>query len=201
VPHAVTSGTGQRSSPSDELLVKRAASGDLRAFGILVERHRTSVLRAAARLVGPDEAEDVAQDVFLRAYHRLDRLRQVGAFRAWLMRIVQHAALDALERRRRLDEREQPEETAPDAGHERSPARLLEETERRARLGLKVQLLKPEHRLVLVLRDVEGWPYEEIAIATGMPLGSVKGRLHRARAELIDVLRHNAYDWELPDGD
>jgi RNA polymerase sigma-70 factor (ECF subfamily) len=180
--------------------VRRAASGDLRAFGFLVERHRGAVLRAASRLVGPDEAEDVAQDAFLRAYHRLDKLRHVGAFRAWLMRIVQHAALDALERRRRVDEREEREDV-PEAGHERSPARLLEESERRTRLGVKVQMLKPEHRLVLVLRDVEGWSYEEIAIATGMPLGSVKGRLHRARAELIDVLRHNAYDWELPDGD
>ena len=201
VPEAVTSRTaGRTSGPSDDLLVTRAASGDLRAFGLLVQRHRAVVLRVATRLVGPNEAEDVAQDAFLRAFHRLDRLRQVGSFKAWLMRIVQHAALDALERRRRVDEREAHEEVT-DLGHERTPARLLEEDERRARLAVKVKALNPEHRLVLVLRDVEGFSYEEIAVATGMPLGSVKGRLHRARGELIDVLRHNAYDWELPDGD
>jgi RNA polymerase sigma-70 factor (ECF subfamily) len=200
MPHVVTSATGGRAAPSDELLVMRAASGDLRAFEALVRRHRTAVLRAARRLVGPDDAEDVAQDAFLRAFHRLDRLRRVGSFRAWLMRIVQHAAVDALERRRRVDDREHREEV-PDVGHDRSPARLLEEDEQRTRLAQKVELLRPEHRLVLVLRDVEGWSYDEIAVATGMPLGSVKGRLHRARAEFIEVLRRNAYDWELPDGE
>jgi RNA polymerase sigma-70 factor (ECF subfamily) len=83
----------------------------------------------------------------------------------------------------------------------RTPARQLEDRERRERLARKLRLLRPEHRVVLVLRDLEGLAYEEIAVATGMPLGSVKGRLHRARAELIDVLRNNTYDWELPDGD
>jgi RNA polymerase sigma-70 factor, ECF subfamily len=196
----VTTQTPNGPTPSDDLLVARAASGDLRAFNVLVERHRDAVVRVAMRLVGPNDADDVAQDAFLRAYHRLDRLRQVGSFRAWLMRIVQHSALDLLERRRRFDERQAPQQVA-DVAHERTPARLLEEQERRARLAAKVGLLRPEHRLVLVLRDLEGLSYEEIAYATGTPLGSVKGRLHRARTELIDLLRHNAYDWELPDAD
>jgi RNA polymerase sigma-70 factor (ECF subfamily) len=200
MPQPVTTRTAGRAGPSDELLVGRAASGDLRAFGVLVERHRAAVLRTATRHVGPHDAEDVAQDAFLRAFHRLDRLRRTGSFAAWLMRIVQYAAFDVLERRRRVDERETHEQTT-DVGHERTPASLLEEEERRERLGRKVELLRPDHRVVLVLRDVEGWSYEEIATATGMPLGSVKGRLHRARMELIDVLRRNAYDWELPDGE
>ena len=74
----------------------------------------------------------------------------------------------------------------------------LETRERRERLEGKLRLLRPEHRAVLVLRDLEGLPYEDIATATSMPLGSVKGRLHRARDELIDILRRNTYDWELP---
>src|SRR3712207_1996810 len=188
MPDLVTSATPHRPRPSDDLLAARAASGDVRAFAMLVERHRATVTRVATRLVGPHDAEDVAQDAFLRAFHRLDRLRDLRAFRPWLMRIVEHASLDALERRRLHASREAPE-TPPDTGHERTPARLLEEGERRTRLALKVQLLRPEHRIVLVLRDLEGWSYEEIAEATGTPLGSVKGRLHRARAELIDVLR------------
>ena len=61
-----------------------------------------------------------------------------------------------------------------------------------------MRLLSPAHRVVLVLRDIEGFSYEEIAMVTETPLGSVKGRLHRARGELIDILRHNTYDWELP---
>src|SRR3712207_2077319 len=78
MPDLVTSATPNRPRPSDDLLAARAASGDVRAFAILVERHRATVPRVAARLVGPDDAGDVAQDAFLRAFHRLDRLRRVG---------------------------------------------------------------------------------------------------------------------------
>ena len=70
--------------------------------------------------------------------------------------------------------------------------------ERRSSPALKLRGLRMEHRTVLVLRDVEGLSYEEIAAVTGTPLGSVKGRLHRARSELIELLRRNTYDWELP---
>ncbi len=195
----VTTRTSDRPSPTDALLAARAASGDLHAFGVLVERHRGAVLRVTARMVGPDDAEDVTQDAFLRAFHRLDRLRDLESFRAWLMRIAQHAAFDALDRRRRKDDRRSHEQDA-EPRDERTPARLLEERERRLRLAAKVGTLRPEHRVVLILRDLEGWSYEEIALATDSPLGSVKGRLHRARSELIDSLRRNGYDWELPDG-
>ena len=71
--------------------------------------------------------------------------------------------------------------------------------ERRERLEGKLRMMRPAHRAVLVLRDVEGLSYEEIADVTASPLGSVKGRLHRARRELIKLLRANAYDWELPE--
>jgi RNA polymerase sigma-70 factor (ECF subfamily) len=76
----------------------------------------------------------------------------------------------------------------------------LEDRERRERLELKLAELREEHRAVLVLRDLEGLPYEEIAAVTRTPVGSVKGRLHRARNELIEIMRNNSYDWELPDG-
>ena len=73
----------------------------------------------------------------------------------------------------------------------REPVSALEESERRERLELKLGELRPEHRAVLVLRDLEGMPYEEIATVTESPVGSVKGRLHRARRELIDIMRAN----------
>ncbi len=155
-------------------MAARASSGDLHAFGILVERHRGAVLRVTGRMVGPDDAEDVTQDAFLRAFHRLDRLRDRASFRTWLMRIAQHAAFDALDRRRRRDTRRSGEQEA-EPGHERTPARLLEEQERRVRLAVKVGALKPEHRLVLTLRDLEGWSYEEIAVATGTPAAVASG--------------------------
>ena len=193
------------SRPAPEpVLVARAAAGDVPAFGALVERHNDTAVRVAARLVGRDAAEDIAQDAFLRAFHRMSELREPTMFRPWLMRIVHNASLDELQRRAR---RRRVETADPDAEEqvaepaERTPARLLEAREQRDRLSRKLRLLRDEHRVVLVLRDLEGLTYEEIAVATGMPMGSVKGRLHRARSELIDALRRNTYDWELPDGD
>jgi RNA polymerase sigma-70 factor (ECF subfamily) len=90
-------------------------------------------------------------------------------------------------------------EDAP-VGGVRTPADEIEAGERRRRLGLKVRGLSPQHRTVLVLRDIEGFTYEEIASVTESPIGSVKARLHRARGELIDTLRRNTYDWDLPGG-
>ena len=182
--------------PSDADLVLKARGGDLAAFEVLVERHQDVVLRVAARVVGRGDAEDVAQDAFLRAFHRLGRLRDADGFRAWLLQIAHNASLDALARRKRAAS---PEEDLPDGVDAGTPAAHLEQRERSERLRRKIALLAPVHRDVLVLRDVEGLTYEEIATVTGTPLGSVKGRLHRARHELIDLLRRNTYDWELPE--
>src|ERR1700761_301849 len=84
----------------DEDLVSASLAGDLHAFGRLVERHRDVVLRVAARIVGEAEAEDIAQDTFLRAYHRLGRWRGEGSFRTWLLHIAHNSAVDAVTARR-----------------------------------------------------------------------------------------------------
>jgi RNA polymerase sigma-70 factor (ECF subfamily) len=189
--------TTQRAT-TDEDLVGRIRTGDLASFDRLVERHRDVVYRVAARIVGPDDAADVSQDAFLRAFHRLDQLAGGASFRAWLLQITHNAAVSHVERRR-------PEPVDPAAPEAESPgdtsltpAAMLEQRERVRRLEAKIRLLRVEHRSVLVLRDVEGLSYEEIGAATETPIGSVKGRLHRARHELIDLLRRNTYDWELP---
>ncbi len=186
------------SPPSDDALVARTLAGDLGAFERLVERHGAVVYRVAARIVGEDDAEDVAQDAFLRAFHRLSRFRRESPFRAWLLRITHNAALDALARRRPEPTEEADVDEEPPDERPRTPADELEASERRERLLAKLRLIAPAHRVVLVLRDLEGLSYEEIAHVTGSPLGSVKGRLHRARRELIEILRANTYDWELP---
>jgi len=178
----------------DAPLVRAARSGDVGAFERLVERHREVVTRVAARVVGEDDAEDVAQDAFLRAFHRLEAFRDEAAFRTWLLTIAHNAALDAAAGRPAADPLSS--EDGPLAPG--SPVEQLERRERLRRLDLKLKGLSPTHRAVLVLRDVEGLSYEEIAEVTGSPLGSVKARLHRARGELIELLRTNTYDWDLP---
>jgi RNA polymerase sigma-70 factor (ECF subfamily) len=179
-------------------LVRRSTRGELSAFEQLVDRHRPVVVRVAARIVGSEDAEDVSQDAFLRAFHRLDRFRGDAPFRAWLLRITHNAALDHLARRR--PEPVDPQEfDASEPSASRPPAERLELRERIERLERKLHGLSAQHRTVLVLRDAEGMSYEEIADITDSPLGTVKGRLHRARREFVDMLRANSYDWELPE--
>jgi RNA polymerase sigma-70 factor, ECF subfamily len=171
------------------------------AFAELVALHQEVVVRVASRIVGPDDSEDVAQDAFLRAFHRLDRFRGEGSFRGWLLQIARNSALDFLSARRRRAAMSDVLDAEAGEGEERgtrAPARELEASERRERLRSKLRLLSDAHRTVLVLRDLEGLSYDEIAETTDTPLGSVKGRLHRARAELAELLRRNTYDWGLP---
>lgn len=183
---------------SDDQLVGLALAGDLRAFERLVERHRDTVYRVAARVAGEDDADDVTQETFLRAYHRLGRYRGSGAFRAWVLQIAHNTALSTASRH--------PAPALPLSELEndgtvavlKTPADEVESSERRRRLDVKVKGLSPQHRAVLVLRDIEGLSYDEIAQVTESPVGSVKARLHRARGEFIDLLRRNTYDWELP---
>jgi len=182
---------------SDVELVARSARGELVAFEQLVDRHRPVVVRVAARIVGSDEAEDVSQDAFLRAFHRLHHFRGDAPFRSWLLRITHNAALDHLGRRRPEPVDPETLETA-EQSLSRQPAERLEVRERIERLERKLRGLSPQHRTVLVLRDAEGLSYAEIADITDTPIGSVKGRLHRARVEFIEMLRANTYDWELP---
>jgi RNA polymerase sigma-70 factor (ECF subfamily) len=183
----------------DDELVRRSLAGETDAFQALVERHRDVVFRVAARVVGAGDADDVSQDAFLRAFHRLSRYRQQGAFRAWLLQITHNAAVTAATRRR--PESVDPASAALESAAlgSREPAERLESSERRERLESKILGLRPAHRTVLVLRDVEGLSYEEISDVTDTPLGSVKGRINRARTEMIDLLRTNTYDWDLPE--
>ena len=191
-----------RPTATDEVLVRRALTGDLSAFELLVVRHRDVVYRVAARIVGDADADDVTQDAFLRAFNRLSSFRGESPFRAWLLRITHNTALNALARRPKLQPVDSVEELidSSEGGPPpmRSPVDQLEVSERRDRLMLKISLLSPQHRAVLALRDLEGLSYDEIAQVTETPLGSVKGRLHRARGELIELLRRNSYDWDLP---
>ena len=184
---------------ADARLVERTLAGDLDAFEDLVRRHRAIVFRVASRIVGVDRAADVSQDAFLRAFHRLDRFRGDASFRTWLLQITQNAALSSLARSRADPDTHPEAPDVVDSDITRQPVSELERRERQQRLEVKLELLRPDYRSLLVLRDLEGLSYGEIAEILDMPLGSVKGRLHRARGELIHILRTNTYDWELPE--
>lgn len=179
---------------ADGELARRAADGDDGAFAELVRRHAPRVRAlCGATLRNSEEAEDAAQEVFLKAHRALGRFSGEASFGTWLHRIAVNHCLDVLRaagRRRSesLDALLDADATALGrALSEPSPAQALEDRDTVARL---LSRLNPEQRLALTLREAEGMSYEEISKAMSCSLDSVKARLKRGRAELIKMSRH-----------
>jgi len=178
---------------ADAKLARDAARGDDPAFAELVRRHAPRVRALCVAAVGPTEADDAAQESFLKAHRALGRLSGEASFGTWLHRIAVNHCLDVLRaagRRRSesLDAILEGDASAlGTALSEASPAKALEDRDTVARLLAR---LNPEQRLALTLREAEGLSYEEIASAMSCSLDSVKARLKRARAELVEMARH-----------
>jgi RNA polymerase sigma-70 factor (ECF subfamily) len=175
-------------------LIERARSGDPRAFDDLARREERALYRHAARIVGPGaDAEDVVQDAFLSAWKSI-RSFEGTSFRAWLFRIVTNRALDRVRSRKRRAEL--PLEPADDEdvtwAEPAAPGpELADIAASREALAVVEEALRgvpEEQRAALLLRDVEGFAYEEIAIMTSVEVGTVKSRIHRARVAVRNTL-------------
>jgi len=179
---------------SDSLL-DRARRGDGRAFEQLALEIQRPLFRHAARMVGPDDAEDVVQDALLSAWKSLSSFEGTS-FRAWVFRIVTNRALDRLRSRRRHPELPlDPPSDEDDAATWAEPAaagpELADLAADREALGVveeALETLPAEQRAALLLRDVEGFAYEEIATITSTEIGTVKSRIHRGRLAVRNVL-------------
>lgn len=181
-------------------LVERGRQGDLEAFNAIVAAYQDRVYNLCLRMLGsPQAAEDASQEAFLSAYRNVGRMRGPSV-RAWLLRIAANACIDELRRRRRrpqlsLDapapsaaggEPERPLEVSdPTAG----PEHLALRGELHQALQAELLRLPPDQRLAVVLCDVEGLSYEEIAVSMGSSVGTVKSRISRGRARLREALR------------
>jgi len=172
---------------TDEALVKRFQAGDEEAFDELVERHRRRVYGLICRLVGGTEAEDLAQEVFLAAYRSLVNFRGEAAFSTWLYRVTVHTCSHHL-RRRRLETTEL-DEGEPDTRRDGDPEEAALRRELRDRVRSAIDALPYKLRLVIVLRDLHGLSYEEIAEVVRCPIGTVRSRLHYATQRLAVELR------------
>lgn len=161
-----------------------ARGGDADAFGALVRRHERRAYAVARAIVTVHEdAEDVVQEAFVRAYQALDRFDPGQSFGAWLNRIVANAALD-LARRRKVRAADELHDGV--AGMFRDPG---EASELRQRLREALRTLPERMRAVLVLHDVEGFAHAEIGRLLGIPEGTARSDLHHARHRLRDLLR------------
>jgi len=183
-------------SPSDEELVRSVLDGDVTGFTTLVERYQSRLVNYLHRLVRDvEEAHDLAQEVFVRVYQALDRFDPQYRFSTWLFRVAQNAAIDVIRKRRlRLVPLVRPDEDG-EGMHEievaaEGPSALdrMEGAERDAKVRDAIEELPWEYRELIVLRHYGELAYEEIAETKGMPLGTVKNKLFRARQMLKAML-------------
>lgn len=190
-----------RESPTDTEVVARAREGDHDAFRILVERYQERAHRLAMRVLRDEEwARDVVQEGFLKVYRSLDRFEGRSSFYTWLYRVMMNLCLDAKRRDRRDRHVEwedgapmEPDPAAPDAAsviHQEQvgPSGSLERAQLRDFVAKAIEQLPDDARQTLLLREVEGLSYADIADCLGVPKGTVMSRLHHARRQVRESL-------------
>ena len=178
--------------PDEEAVIARAATGDRGAFTQLIEHYQAACYGLAWRLLGdPDQAADAAQDAFVHAYDAIAKYRG-GIFRSWILRITANASYEILRRAQRrptttLPDAEEGQAELPDMGAV-DPVAEADRSELYRHLDAALRLLPEDQRTAVVLCDVYGMDYAEVAAATESALGTVKSRIHRGRLRLRDLL-------------
>ena len=170
----------------DSELVKRARDDDRKAFSELVRRHQLVVFRSCYRILGNrEDARDASQEAFVRAYKKLDTLRGRSAFKTWMLRLAINASLNERGRRElpRADFASAESISALEA-----PEDELMRSEAASEVHTALQLVQPDHRATVVLRDLEGLTYREVAESLGVAEGTVKSWVHRGRGRLKELL-------------
>jgi RNA polymerase sigma-70 factor (ECF subfamily) len=187
-----------------QLLIERARAGDTRAFEDLARREERALYRHALRIVGTtSDAEDIVQDALFSAWRSIASF-QGNSFRAWLFRIATNRALDQLRSRKRRPELplDPPEDDDISWAEPAAPGpdltQLAGDREALALVETVLGTLPADQRTALLLRDVEGFAYEEIAVITSVEIGTVKSRIHRGRLAVRNALI--AKGWRGPDG-
>ncbi len=193
------SGQPSGAENEDHDLVRRSQSGDTRAFDELVTKYRTRIHAMTYQMVrNEQDAWDLAQDGFFKAWKSLSKFRFQSAFYTWLYRIVTNVAIDWLRKKQVRSEGEfdetignlsiEPTADVTPKG-EVSPERQMERGELRERLDAAIAKLSPDHRQVILLKEIEGLQYHEIADVVGCSIGTVMSRLFYARKKLQSMLR------------
>ncbi len=177
----------------EEALVKRAKQGELRAFEELILQHEKIVYNLALRMMKQSEdAKDISQEVFLKAYRNIRNFDERSRFSTWLYRITTNTCIDELRKRQKKPSLSIEEEMDGEEGGMLrqiaaagdTPEESLLRTEQKSEILQALNKLSPEHRTIVVFRDVQGLSYEEIAEILEIGLGTVKSRISRGRAQL-----------------
>ena len=193
-------GSSFENNDDDEELVKRCAGGDREAFNDLVIKYQKKVFSVAYRFVGdPEEANDLAQEIFTAAYQNLKSFRGDSKFSTWLFQIATNRGKNRFKYLKRRgfftnkgssetdDEGDQSHRALPD--QTANPEELLSGNQIRKAVIDAINELEPDHREIVILRDIEGLSYDEIARILDLPEGTTKSRLHRARMVVKEKLK------------
>lgn len=192
-------------SLAERLLINRLKARDEQAFNEIVRRHGDQVFGLVYRMIGNrPEAEDIAQEVFVTVFKTIDGFRGESKFSTWLLRIAANQCKNRIKYLARRpagasayeDAAETASESAPSLpppahGHIDAPDVLMEAAEMESLTQAAIAALDEEHRLLIVLRDVEELSYQEIGEITGLAEGTIKSRLHRARMAIKEHLDKN----------
>jgi RNA polymerase sigma-70 factor, ECF subfamily len=180
--------------PDDNRLIAECLKGRTAAYGELVRRYQDRLYNTLYRLLdNADDAQDVLQDAFLNAYVSLDKFKGDAQFFTWLYRIAFNAAISlrrkqqsqlSLKTGRRFEGQAEP----LDASAESRPEHGIEREEEERRIQEALNRLSPDHRIVLILKDIEGQKYSHMAETLRVPVGTIRSRLHRARMEMRAIL-------------
>jgi RNA polymerase sigma-70 factor, ECF subfamily len=188
-------------SDADALLVERAKRGDVSAFEMLVVKYQRRIERLISRMVrDTDLVQDIAQETFIRAYRALPQFRGESAFYTWLYRIAVNSAKKALMELKRdplvsesslvsTEEGEEPSRVENELSDGSTPESLLASKEIAATVNAAIESLSEDLRQAIVLREIEGLSYEEIADVMNCPIGTVRSRIFRAREAIAGKLR------------
>ena len=191
-------------SNDDQRLISECLEGKTEAFGELVRRYQDRLFNTVFRLVGnAEDAQDVVQDAFLSAYQSLHNFKGDSLFFTWIYRIAINTAI-SLKRKQKstlsIDSSgEKGGSIDPlDSSEFSQPEHAMQVAEEEIRIQKALDRLSPEHRTVLVMKDIEGYKYETMAEILQVPIGTIRSRLHRARLELRDIFRTEQEDsrWE-----
>ncbi len=185
-------------NPDDHRLIAECLQGRTAAFGELVRRYQDRLFNTVHRLVdNAEDAQDVVQDAFLNAYQSLGSFKGDSQFFTWLYRIAVNTAI-SLKRKQRVvyslrgARGEEGSSSEPvDPSEFSRPEHAVEKAELERRVQGALNRLSPEHRAVLVLKDIDGQKYEAMAEILGVPIGTIRSRLHRARIELREILERD----------
>lgn len=176
----------------DSHLIAETLAGKTVAFGKLVSKYQDRLFNTVVHVTGSvEDARDIVQEAFVQAFLKLDTFHQTSAFYTWLYRIAFNVAASHRRRKRPMVSVEYVRETTGQEPTDSRPGpeQRMEEAERRRQVEEAIATLSEEHRIVLVLREMDGCCYETIAEILHLPIGTVRSRLHRARLQLREQLK------------